>query len=72
MKPPNESGGARKDTAAHMNRSQTNKPDNLDAAVKADDLERAAFGIDYAIKLLLRNEMKHLGIWLNRIRRALP
>jgi hypothetical protein len=70
-RPPNESGGARKDTAAHMNPSRL-KPDKADESVKALRLTR---WLDMAIVMHRMGatdpaEFQRLGIWLQRMRRA--
>ena len=75
MKPPNENGGSVSETAARMITSVA-KPE---ADVSGDSVNLAQVGrwIDEAL-LMSRNavsdpcEHQRLGIWLARIRRALP
>lgn len=73
MKPPNESGGARKDTAATEKPSQA-KPDSSEETVNALEMARS---VDEAIATYRRAakdpvEFQRLGLWLRQMRRALP
>jgi len=72
-RPPNESGGPRKGTAAVEDRANP-KPDCHSASVNA---AQVALWIDEAIATYRRAgsdpvEFQRLGIWLQRMRRALP
>jgi hypothetical protein len=72
MKPPNENGGPVSEAAARMKPAKV--PDAVGESVKA---EQMAAWIDEAIATLRRAaddpvEFQRLGIWLQRMRRALP
>jgi hypothetical protein len=73
MKPPNESGGMVAQTAACVMKPSPKDSDDLGASVKP---EQMAAWIDEAIFTLRRAatdpvEFQRLGLWLQRMRRAL-
>lgn len=72
MKPPNENGGPVSETAAHMEPAKA-----LDVSGESVKPAQMAAWVDEAIATLRRAatdpvELQRLGIWLQRMRRALP